>query len=482
MADAPPQNPESPLSDLDLSPYASQWEKLVSGGTPKDQATAQIMQQIGQDRVSRAHAEFRSGRLQRMTKAENAADTGNAEDSQDVDRTATRAKVLGTFAAPAIGAGAEPLMAAAAAPAAGGYRKGYEAVHGAEQSVNPWLRVPLEIGGAAVAQGAGTQVAGKLAPMASGPVQRALQMAAKSPAVVAATHGAATNLADADPDRGGGSRMLGAAVTAPLGYAGAKLGELLPVAAAAKTAPDADALFTAAKREAAKSKPLYQAFRKLGDLAGPQSLTDAMNFPLVQEALGAVQKESPTLAKLVPTDARVLDAIYKKVGSAAFKQAAGITKDDARVLLKWAIEEGANAQGGSYVAPLEQFAEGMTQRSGVKLGRGAAKLAQSGTGGSDTAVEQLGPSALRRFAASPTTSDAATKMAQDALLSQIGRQGVFSRIPFTRVPIPMVPSRGLRITPELLQALGRDPSLVQRVLQSVGGASGASVPVQRVVP
>jgi len=74
---------------------------------------------------------------------------------------------------------------------------------------------------------------------------------------------------------------------------------------------------------------------------------------MVRQALKTVQGESSDLIKLPRFDARVLDAVYKRIGSRAFKATHGYEPGTTRNALRDAIDE---ASGGQYAPALEAFA------------------------------------------------------------------------------------------------------------------------------
>lgn len=145
-----------------------------------------------------------------------------------------------------------------------------------------------------------------------------------------------------------------------------KIGDL---AAASGIAP-ADIASSVTKQiedRSAAAAPLYDKFRNLGSLPVTDHLLELKKLPIIGQAIKTVKGESPELAKLPWNDARVLDAVYKRVGSRAFKATHGYEPGEARNQLLQAIDA---ASGGQYRPAVGAFADKSAAMDAYDVGTG----------------------------------------------------------------------------------------------------------------
>ena len=355
----------------------------------------------------------------------------NAAELNAADRATDRAELLqsiaGTFAAPLSQVpGGRALQAAVAGR--GDYRRGLEQVDAAIASAPAATRIPAKILGGTTA-------------MLAMPGSAVMQ---------GARYGVMSGLLNADPDANVSERLKDAAIGGTVGAVAGKAGEALSVGGRALLAPTPGAAQTALKAAAEKAaKPGYDAFRDLGDLGMTKDLRTILRLPVVRTALKTVRGESPELATLPSTHAKVLDAIYKRVGNKAFKAAHGFETGEARAALLDAIESAAQAKGGTYAAPVGIFREGMQKVGAVQRGRAAVQNAASTKGGAAGAPLASSPEAFARWAKSATPDE--LRAASVGILGQARRAGLFRRghVLGTDIPLPW-PSRELVAAPKLL--------------------------------
>lgn len=436
------------------------YEKIIASLRSQGASDADIesyLRSIGAVEVGperRKDGKPRGYRTPEQIKRLNKADHDQAaDDIANAERT-TRGKVLGAFAAPLSevpgGKALQGALAAAAAPIGeGGYRRGVESVEGAIGSVPGAARIPLKVLGGVASAGA-------------------LPMGA---AASGATYGGLSGLLEANPDRGIGGRAVDAAAGGIFGAALGKLAELGSVAVRGASAKPLSTNLTerSVNREAA-AQPHYAAFRKLGDLAGPQSLDDILNLPIVERAGNVVQAESPTLAKLPRTDARVLDAIYKRVGDKAFTAKHGYESAEALDALGAAIEQAAQSKGGTYRAALEAFKEPSKLIGAVKRGREATRFAASPAGTPMAKATTQSPDAFKNWmndavtGASPAEREAAT----EGVLAMVKQGPTLSRIGTLKASVPFpFPSRTLRAGAKMLRETGAEKPALQRLIEAL---------------
>ena len=275
-------------------------------------------------------------------------------------------------------------------------------------------------------------------------------IAKMGPKSIGAAWGAA-HAALAPDDESPGARL---AKTAAGGVGGAITGAVADLAGTALQA--AHLPTTAANRLARKaataeaSGPLYDQFRDLGDLGETPALKEILDLPVIQKAISTVKGESPTLNKLADTDARVLDAVYKRVGNKAFKMANGFETDEARQSLMGAIEEAAQAKGGSYANAVGTFREGAQGGEAVARGKATLAAASAPKGPGIAADMKTSPEAFQAWLKTATPEQAAA--AREGILGGLKQQ---PKVSFGRIlgtPAIPLPSRALRAAPDLVRA------------------------------
>lgn len=296
-----------------------------------------------------------------------------------------------------------------------------------------------------------------------------------SPAVVGAVLGGGSRVLQADPNVGIGQRALEGTVGALGGAAVGKAFDLVPTAIRAKLAkePTQNIAELGAARTAA-SEPLYNDFHALGDLGRTPKL-DALlgtpnangavadGLPVVRRAIDAVKGESPVLAKLPDTDARVLGAVYQRVGDKAFRTLHGFQTDEARRALLGAIDEAAQAKGGSFADPVNAFREGSREINAVTRGRNAVENSLSTSGGSEKAALTKSPEALRQWFGNPGTNDVQRERAVEGVLGQVGRHGVVRMGRILGTPIVPRPSDALKEGNAILDRVAPTQALLKKL-------------------
>ncbi len=250
--------------------------------------------------------------------------------------------------------------------------------------------------------------------------------------------GLPTNPVTAGAAIGGAGKALSADTMSPLDRLkgtlvgageGALVGKATDMATSgirALAAPRLDANLEArAVAQDAASSPKFDAFRALGDL-GPLTPTGVLpngqpetilDLPLVARALRTVQGESPVLAKLPPTDARVLDAVYKRVGDKAFSAAHGYEPAEALRALRSTIEDAANRAGGSYTDALASYAGPAAEQEAVTLGAKALRNELRPTGTAFRNAPSESPAAFSRWL--PTASEGEQQGASEGVLGAL---------------------------------------------------------------
>ena len=206
----------------------------------------------------------------------------------------------------------------------------------------------------------------------------------------------------------------------------------------------------AARSEAAE--PAYTAFRDLGDLGSTPKLDAILQLPVVRRAVETVQGESPLLSQLPATDARVLDAVYKRVGDKAFTMAHGVETGEARTALADAIEEAARRKGGSYADALAAYRTPSKEIEALDLGRTTFRNAMKPGGTAPKRIGTESPTAVLERA--PSMSPEERTALTEGILGQAQRNPLLARLGFARVHLPVpAPSRSLSTTADLLSKL-----------------------------
>lgn len=291
-----------------------------------------------------------------------------------------------------------------------------------------------------------------------------------------AGYGALSGLLGADPDQRLSYRVGRAAMGGAVGGAVGKVGELAGTALRAKMAPDLDANLVARDAaRAAQSAPAYKAFRDLGTLPETQGLRDILDLPMVQTAIKAVRAESPSLAKAGDTDAALLDAVYKRVGSKAFAAQHNFESSEARDVLASAIEDAAQQRGGSYAAALESYRIPSDQIGAVEKSRNALAEAVSRAKGSMKADLTKSPAALEAWAQQGVTPEEQSG-AVEGILGLLNKKGSVTMGRALGTPIVPHPSAALLAAPDLLATMGQRYTPTQRLLQSLFTASATPTP------
>lgn len=321
------------------------------------------------------------------------------------------------------------------------YREALGDIRGATEALPTAVRVPGRVAGAALAG-------------AAMPGSTALRQGA--------AFGAASGLTEASPDIGAGERVTRAVGQAALGGTVAKGAQVAgTVARSAFTPSRADQLLRQAEATTRRAGPKYEEFKALGTLEPTQALDDILQLPVVRTALRTVKAESPVLRNLPDTDARVLDAVYKRVGSKAFAAKHGFETGQARTELLDAID---NASGGMYRPAVETFRVGAQQSAAIQRGARASQMAANPSGGGATARSAMedSPEALAKWA--QTATPAQRRAAVQGVLSGLGSRAMsdVSRInifqPFSWVPGARRANVASNVIAEIERMLPRTPT------------------------
>jgi hypothetical protein len=260
-----------------------------------------------------------------------------------------------------------------------------------------------------------------------------------------------------------------------------KVGNLVGIAAQAARTPTRSAILASQKAaRAAESGPAYQAFREMGQLPLTAGLRDVFQTPAVQKALGSVLDESTELRKLPLTDAKVLDAVYKRIGSKTWARNQNFQElKETRTALLDAINDAAvqkaTAQAGSdpaaiaallstpYKTPVEAFARGSELIQSTLRGTRGLRTAARGGAASERTLMEYGPTQLAEWArtATPEQREAAIR-------------GVYAQVKeFPKTRRLLMPSQQLLAASDVLGAFGARPSVLQR---GIRGAFASGLP------
>lgn len=297
--------------------------------------------------------------------------------------------------------GAEAAQAAVRSAVLGQtYREALQDIRGATEALPAAVQLPTRLAGGTLA---------------------ALAMPGQTAARQAMAYGAAAGLTEASPDIGVGERVARGAGQALLGGGLAKAGEVATTVARATRAPSrASQMLGQARARDVAAEPLYKQFRELGPLPETDELKEIMKLPVIRRAIATVKSESPTLQKLQNTDARILDAVYKRIGKKAFASKTGFETGEARTALLDAID---NASGGMYRPAVETFRQGSAELTAIQRGSRALQRAASPSGGTtQQAAMRESPEALVEWA--KTASPAEQRRAIGGVLGELKQHGV----------------------------------------------------------
>lgn len=427
------------------------------------------LQEVGPtDPMAQYHKDYKSGALQKRTAVENANDQGRAQDAADADTYGDRLGSMAERAASNLPLGGLALSGARyltkkaiGEPETWQESREANAAGAAEGGANaPGVSVPMlgrvtlaDLPAGAAGFRAMLRAAPGLGPISSG-----------------ALYNGVTRASSAAPESTL-SRVGGTALATTIGAAIptiAKGAELAGVMDDARMGPTLSANINARiKARAAASKPAFDAFRNLGDLDSSPELDKILNLPVVAKAGRTVQGESPTLNTAAPTNAGFLDAIYKRVGNKAFTTKHGVETGEARDALGSAIEDAAQAKGGSYKAALDAFREPSQEIEAVKRGALAMNYAGKSSGAPLNVAGKFGPEAFADYAGDAARTPGQIDAAQQGVLGQLQRSGLLERMKVlgSNVPLPY-PSKALRAAPDVLRSAGSS-SFLQRLMDLI---------------
>ncbi len=427
MADDQGQDPLDQLKAL----------KTSQSVTPDPLDALKALKAGNADPLAKWHAQFKSGELQR--------NNANAADVEQAQIPSYGEQVAGGIASLAKDIpGGEALQAGARSVVRRQpYRQALSDIQGAEEDAPDVVRKLNRLAGGTVAA-----LATPGSPVQSG-----------------ARFGTASGLLQSNPDanpltkEGLDTRLTDAVKGGVIGGTVGKVADLgtTAIRGLAASSPAANVLQRTADRTA-ESGPLYEKFRDLGTLPNSPKLQALVGtgqgdgLPIIRRAIDAVKGESPTLAKLPDTDARVLDAVYKRVGNKAFSAAHGFESGEARTALLDALDE---ASGGQYSPAVGAYREGSQGIGAVQRGKMTLKNAASKGGGSAKADLNTSPESFSAWAqgASPAEQQAAA----EGIAGQLGRQKTV---------------RNLLAAPDLLRASGATPPNFLEALRGLGQTAG----------
>lgn len=298
-----------------------------------------------------------------------------------------------------------------------------------------------------------------------------------SPAMQGARYGVASGLLDADPEAGIPERLQSAATKGTVGLVTGKatdkiLNTARPLVRSLGTKLPDENLVTRDEVRTQLSAPLYEKFRQLGDLGRSPKLDKLLDLPIIKTALNTVKGESDELVDLADTDARVLDAVYKKVGSKAFRLKHGYGPSTARDALGAEMDA---LSGGLYSPALKAFGEASKGMQAVERGMQTLENAAS-KGGAKTIKGNLtrSPAALEKWAGRAT--EAEREGATEGVLGQLRREPWITReeIAGTRALPRLTPA--VRAAPKVLEALGDRPGTFLEILRALTTTQAANLP------
>ena len=333
------------------------------------------------------------------------------------------------------------------------YGEALQDIRGAEAALPASVRIPTRLAGSALA----TAVA-----------------PGSTLARQGAAYGAAMGLTEASPEVNLTQRVGRAAGQAALGALAAKATDVLGTVARSRTTPTAEStlLRQRAAREATAG-PKYEAFRELGDLAEnvatPEQgarLEGVLELPVVRRAIDLVKGESPRLNKLADTDARVLDAVYKRLGRKSFKSETGFETGEAVDELLAVMDD---LSGGQYGPAVQAFREGSKQIAATERGAAMVAAGRPSRATLKSALERSQES-LPDWAARATPEE--RQAALQGVLGELRQFGIYDVIS----PIGV----GFRGGPSLVPGARRALRASNLVNLLEGNAVNAGTPLSRV--
>lgn len=302
------------------------------------------------------------------------------------------------------------------------YREALQDIRSAAEALPAEVAVPTRVAGAALSAAA---------------------MPGRTAARQAMSFGALSGATEANPDIGIEERAGRTALGAAAGGAAAKATQTIGTVGRAYLAPRmtergvpeigvrtrAEQLLRQKEATESAAGPLYRGFREMGELPETPALQEILQLPVVRTAIRTVKKESPRLAKLSDTDAAVLDAVYKRIGSKAFSAKHGFETGEARNALFQAIDEASfeksiiTGTGELFRRPVGTYRQGMESLGATQRGARAVQLAGSPQRGTTvkSALEES-PEATIRWA--KRASPAERKAAIEGALAEVRQRGL----------------------------------------------------------
>lgn len=233
--------------------------------------------------------------------------------------------------------------------------------------------------------------------------------------------------------------------------------------------------------------PLYEMFRKLGNLPNTPALQRLVGSDMAQEVLARIRKADPEgLGKLPDNNAEILHALYREIGNKAFNAQNGVDPTPLRNGLAQALDEAAQQLGGSYAAPLAVWRRGNQGIDAAIRGSATLRNATRPTGTAPTKILDASPAAFERdyTGQNPNGSNPLGIERTAAAEGILGELKLQPKVRWRGV-LP-TPSDALRSAPDLLNfaeggkqsGIGRVASVLQgSPLSPLGsGVSSSSVP------
>lgn len=322
----------------------------------------------------------------------------------------------------------------------------------------------------------------------------ASRFAQLNPAKAAAVYGAAMGAGNSTPvtgpeGEGGAGRGKRMAIDAALSAGGAKALEYGSVALKSKLAQPVVENVKARFRQASEmAKPLYDKFRALGDLGDTPMLRDLVGgvdpvtgdpvegLPVIRLVIKQVKGESPKLRKLADTDARVIDAVRKRLGKKAFQAQHGVETADAVHALDAAVADAVQGRSATLAEPVQTFAKGMQGGEAVARGAKVLKYASKPASLPTKNALKFGEAGFKEWA--ETAAPEQLALAREGIKGQIGASPLWGRSgQLKEMGSRFLPSVELREGARLLRESGEQiiPSTLGKYLNMRLGSPAPSV-------
>jgi hypothetical protein len=402
------------------------------------------------------HAEYRSGALQKRMEAANAADVVAAQPSDDEMKAAHALNLAQGVP------GMEAFQAAAGAVGSGrSYRESLDALRSGTEHIGGGTR-------------AAEQFIGAL-PLAALP---------GSPAVAGATYGAASGAFNADPDIE--NRAQRTIVGGLLGGAIGKAGELVGTGIRAARAASVPA--NVLKREGARSaasSPLYDAAEREGQgTTNTKAIQRELHTPDTRAIITQLRTGTREFAGMPANDPRMIDAVYKVLSDRNAKAGVQLANDPTNVgrFAQQTIEDQKKALLNvidpvmpSYRKAVQTFAKHSGEIDAVTRGRDV--LAEAIRPGIKTGAQAVDNSPEAFLAWAKQASPAERQAAAEGILGAVKEEPKTARLNLgvARVPLPILPGKGIRRAATLLRAMGLPEQVIVDRMAKAGLLGAAEI-------